>query len=379
MKGDFIVKQTRIIKFDIIRTVAILCVILCHSTEFLYWTGAFPSSSSPGRFLSFFLVIGRLGVPLFFLLSGALLLKKQIETDEDVLSFYKKNLLPLFIAYEIWIILYNLFLWFTSYSTDVNFECILKEILLLHQVDIPSIWYMFAIMQLYLFIPFLAKIVKTFSLKSLSVVLIALIFYAFVLPYVNSLFNIFHIEQSLALPWSFMGSIYYLVYLLLGYFITNHKRTRIPTIGIILAGIVCFIWSCATHFYNYSNVTSFSGTLWYDLLPVFLTSVCLFLLLNRIDDARVPKKLASYFTYISKISLGLFYLHYPILYLITLFVQFFVLTLPIKLLLIFLLTTGSCVLLIHFLSQIKWIAKYVFIIKEPTDSSKLLTSETSEK
>lgn len=56
-----------------------------------------------------FFTIGRLGVPIFLFLTGALTLKKQIDTDEDVLKFYKKNLIPLLITIEIWNVFYNLF------------------------------------------------------------------------------------------------------------------------------------------------------------------------------------------------------------------------------------------------------------------------------
>lgn len=94
-------KKQRNIKFDIIRTFAILCVILCHSVEAIFdfsqqgWD-ILNNSSRIFMFVTF--TIGRLGVPLFLLLSllsGALLLRKSINDDNDLVNFYKRSLLAM--------------------------------------------------------------------------------------------------------------------------------------------------------------------------------------------------------------------------------------------------------------------------------------------
>lgn len=104
-------KNERIQSLDIARTFAILCVVLCHCVEHAYTGTSYSDLSNVSQiFRIVFFTIGRLGVPIFLFLSGALILKKQIETDEEVLMFYKKNLIPLLIAIEIWNILYNLFI-----------------------------------------------------------------------------------------------------------------------------------------------------------------------------------------------------------------------------------------------------------------------------
>lgn len=113
--GDLTKK--RIVQYDISRTFAILCVILCHSVETIYnfnKEGCNLLSSQSRIFMFFSFTIGRLGVPIFLFLSGALLLKKQINTDEDALKFYKKNLIPLIIVNSIWVIVYNIFFLLTN-------------------------------------------------------------------------------------------------------------------------------------------------------------------------------------------------------------------------------------------------------------------------
>lgn len=65
---------------DFARTVGVLLVVLAHIVG---W------GSGPFVFETFYYTISRLGVPIFFLISGYLLLSK----EEDILAFFK-NALP---------------------------------------------------------------------------------------------------------------------------------------------------------------------------------------------------------------------------------------------------------------------------------------------
>ena len=71
--------KKRIINLDIARTFAILCVVLCHSVECVYkmnlqeWN-SYSNTSNIIKIILF--TIGRLGVPIFLLLTGYLTLNK---------------------------------------------------------------------------------------------------------------------------------------------------------------------------------------------------------------------------------------------------------------------------------------------------------------
>ena len=80
-------KNNRIQSFDIARTFAIMCVVLCHSVETAYSNINYTQLSNISQiFRIVFFTVGRLGVPIFLFLTGALTLKKQIENDEEMLS-----------------------------------------------------------------------------------------------------------------------------------------------------------------------------------------------------------------------------------------------------------------------------------------------------
>ena len=70
--------KERIQKFDIARTFAILCVVLCHSVEAAYSNVAYKQLSNISQiFRIVFFTLGRLGVPIFLFLTGALILKSK--------------------------------------------------------------------------------------------------------------------------------------------------------------------------------------------------------------------------------------------------------------------------------------------------------------
>lgn len=74
----------RIFYYDEIRVIAIFAIILCHVSR-IY---PFVNSSLKLAIPSFCNILGVIGVPLFFMLSGALLLNKNIELS----IFLKKRL-----------------------------------------------------------------------------------------------------------------------------------------------------------------------------------------------------------------------------------------------------------------------------------------------
>ena len=101
------ITSNRIVKLDMARTFAILCVVLCHCSEMIYTQQSVKVAElgiSSRIFMFGTFTIGRLGVPIFLYLSGILLLKKTIDSDEDIFKFYKNNLFPLFVVNEIWVI-----------------------------------------------------------------------------------------------------------------------------------------------------------------------------------------------------------------------------------------------------------------------------------
>ena len=104
-------KKQRIAFLDFARALAILLVVLCHVIELFYpfslegMQGLHPRARI---FATTALTIGRLGVPLFLMISGYLLLGRRYD-EERCRRFWKHNWLHLFFLTIVWILLYQLF------------------------------------------------------------------------------------------------------------------------------------------------------------------------------------------------------------------------------------------------------------------------------
>ena len=95
------------------------------------------------------------------------MLNRKYDNDDDVRNFYKKNLIPLILTTEIWIIIYNIFI-VIYYNQKFDIYILIKEMFFVETVPLMNMWYMPMIIGIYIAIPYLSKIVHSFSLKSLN-------------------------------------------------------------------------------------------------------------------------------------------------------------------------------------------------------------------
>lgn len=298
-------------------------------------------------------------------MSGALLLKKQIETDEDVFKFYKRNLVPLIIVNLIWTIIYNIFFICTNQKEYVTVENILKELLMMKQVPTPNMWYFPMIIGMYIGIPFVAKIVKIFSFKTLSISIIISFLSFFVLSTINVYLDIFGINYNLEtlLDLQFLGGTYG-TYIILGYFMSNNFKLKIKSLYILLIAITNFIFALIMQLLSCSNISKYIYFVWYDNVFLLITTMCLFILFCRIKENKINNKLDKIFTFISKISLSLFFIHYIVIYVLKKYIIKMQIVMPFKVAILFILVTLFSIGITYVLSKIEIIKKYTLIIKD---------------
>ncbi|WEV41852.1 acyltransferase [Bifidobacterium sp. ESL0682] len=85
-------KKQRDHALDTIRIIAILDIVICHIAA-----GSFPA----GIVQQILVALGSLGVPLFVMLTGYLMLDRTYDATY-IRRFLKRNLLPLFVSLEVW-------------------------------------------------------------------------------------------------------------------------------------------------------------------------------------------------------------------------------------------------------------------------------------
>lgn len=134
--------KTSEINFDLIRAVAISLVVALHISA-----NAF---SAFGDYWHMYLIydsLTRSCVPIFFMISGALLLKK----NEPALVFYKKRLSKILIPLIFWSYIYLLYrkYYVGEYSLSLSPVSILSGPVYYH------LWFLYSIVSVYIFIPML--------------------------------------------------------------------------------------------------------------------------------------------------------------------------------------------------------------------------------
>jgi len=204
----------RIKYYDFLKFLAILSIIVLHSC----W-GAKPLFF--GHKLSFYTNMIHFGVPLFLMISGALLLNRDIE----IISFLKKKTVRLIYPLALYVIL----------STFV---------FSLYPNVITGYWYAFMMVGIYLAIPIVNIFIKNAEMKEIEYFLILFIA---VSVFYQIIFT-FKVKTNLDLNF-FIGPFSYLI---LGYYLSRKDLTNALNLSpnkIVILSILIFIISSVVKMY----------------------------------------------------------------------------------------------------------------------------------
>ena len=295
--------KKRIVWLDYARTFAIFCVILTHSTGRIYNI----SSGAPILELTFsnlvglcFFTVGRLGVPVFFFLTGYLLLDRTF-TYESTLKFYKTKFGGLLLTTEIWIIIYYLF-GVVFYHSTFGLITLIENILFLKNPAASHLWYMPVILGIYLFIPFLSAALNHIDIRILYVPLLVAAIYLFGVPLCNVFLSAYLFPTlSLRLDLSFAGGTYGFC-VLLGYLVKKNVFKRVPSVCLIFTGLFCFGFTVFSQYLSLKHEVQYY--VWYNSATLLITSVCIFILFSRVDF-----KFCRWISSLAKYSFGIYLVH----------------------------------------------------------------------
>jgi surface polysaccharide O-acyltransferase-like enzyme len=254
---------------DLIRTVAIVGVLLLHAANDL--TNQVVNTLEIFRWctVDVYQSLGRVGVPLFVMLTGVLLLTPRLK-PESMRSFFKKRWVRVGIPFIFWAVIY--FLW----DFLVNHQTISADNIIQGLLTGPyfQFWYIYMLLGLYLLTPLLRVVMAHADRSVLRFSLLLWFIGSAMLP-VLALLTPYHLDANVLLIPTYVG--YYLLGAYLINFETLHiKRSYLAAlmaVGVALTAIFTYVLAAgpggATMFYfqDYS-----SGTM-------MLTSAALFLLL----------------------------------------------------------------------------------------------------
>lgn len=211
------------IYLDLLRCLAILLVILAHSM-----TSVLCNPSLYGTRTWYLCMLqnewNRTNVPLFFMISGCLILRSS--KTRNVTAFYQSKLPRLLIPLAVWNLVYCLG---HAWSDGTRLE--LKEYLgtLLQNGSEYHFWYIYTLLGLYLLAPFLKRIVDQATTGELSILLILILFPGALRPLLNMISPIY-LRLFDPLMEGYAG------YFLLGYLLGSNDLSRRGRIAVYLGG-----------------------------------------------------------------------------------------------------------------------------------------------
>ncbi|MDY4281125.1 MAG: acyltransferase [[Pasteurella] mairii] len=329
--------QSRVYWLDVARAIAIFLVVFTHIHERI----GVNSILIKGIFYD----IDRLGVPLFFMISGGLILPKL--TNINIVVFYKKRVPQFLLVLVLYSMLTTLIYKITN---GVDFSKAIKDSILLHNGIYPAsngnahqLWFMYSIIQLYLIAPFLAKLLENLTDNEILLFLI----FSIILTQFKFTFNIDFLKR---LGTNFIGE--YVNFFILGYlFIYRNKRINlIISIILLVIPILLSLWYEA---YKGEFINSLH---WYSSsLQILISSIGL---INLIRNLFTNAKSSRFVEYISRYSFGIYLSHYLFIYLF-LDVKNYINSLTGKIIILIIPTLIASYLFTHFLSKNKITQKLV--------------------
>jgi peptidoglycan/LPS O-acetylase OafA/YrhL len=303
-------KSERIIVFDIIRITAILLVILNHAYNYLLM------GDGGATYHLLLQYLGRLGVPMFLMITGIFQLRKGFDKDDEVISFWRSRALKLYLQTVAWIIVMFVVDGFLLHITNRTAPTDLaKEMLFLAPIPSePQMWYMPVIIGVYIALPFVAKLLHTYSLRVFLVPVGLLLAGSILIPFVNdAMLTLAWITETERLNWltdtSFFGG-YFAIYLLAGYAIVWKKWLA----KINPAILILILTAAACAGVSYQTWLG-ADDVWYNSVFVLIGGVTLFALLYRLlSNFRPTKTIRSVIQKLSSASFTVYFIHYMIIH-----------------------------------------------------------------
>ncbi len=296
--------STRHTYMDVVRIIGCILVVFVHISN-IDWV-VYPIGGAQWKVLNVVNCLGMSGVPLFFMISGALFLHKD---SKVTIPYVWKKIGMLFLFYVLCLLFYNLLPILRERNLSGLNKDFLKNILLGN--GIYHLWFLPVLMSLYAIAPILKK--GFASKKNCESFLVIFLILGVTLPLIlrydwetKEYLQSFH--NRFAQYW-YTGQI--------GYFILGHylhsfvgelsrkKTIAIGSVGVLtmLLIIVCNNWDSVSRGIRSSNAST----------PMSLTCLifvsCVFLFVKGIMKNASSERGSQVLKYVASLSLGIYFIH----------------------------------------------------------------------
>lgn len=301
-------EKRRVLSFDVLRVLAALAVVVIHASA--YYAAEFPAENY--RFIvgNFFDSFARCAVPVFLMLSGALILREEVSFSWKKMW---KNILRLLLVFYFWSFLYMVYYSLIQPIQEgkkILFSDCLSAFLKGHY----HMWYIPLTISLYLVTPILKKLVSRENRLWIGWLLLLSLVFQFSKPLLKNLTEGLPMRDSLLQDLLYrydpewMGI--HLTYYILGWYLTQTeipKKYRLLLYGAGLGGLLTVM--LGSYFYGRTDVHAFER--FYDIgtVCVFLYSGAVFLFFYHLLPSSGNRRVNSVFEKLSALTMGIYMMH----------------------------------------------------------------------
>ena len=247
----------------------------------------------------------RFAVPLFLMLSGATLLTKEYKPGE----FYKRRFSRVLVPFLFWIVVYWVYRWFVLLPKVQPHEmhAVLRWAanLFLKEGVSKHFWYIYMILFIYLFVPFLGKALHRLSMPAVSSILLLWVVLTFLCK--GMPLNLYDWSGQYASK--LLGYVLHSGYLVLGYYLVKlpvyPAKIRIGAALVFVSTVA--ISAVCTYFFSQSAHKLDLSMYGYLSVNTIIQSVALFM---WVKDSGIGNRSASRFVETaSNYSYGIYLAH----------------------------------------------------------------------
>ena len=293
--------KNRKLHIELIRIIAMFLIIFIHTGTKGYslYTQAIGKPLYP--VYMFICMFSRVAVPLYWMISGALLLGK----DESIKDIFKKRILRILIVLVLFSFIYYLYRIYRrgiyeSFSLSYFFYRLYDNNFSGSDMFHAALWFLYAYIGMMLILPMLRKVVKVMSKSELKYMYLVCLFFMGILPILERLFTqgTVTLARWIAFPSDKFSFVYNIPYFIGGYYfeeiIKEDELNKKDMVKWIIAGIFTLIVHClmTQYIYSYSgNLTDTYSAHFTVIIPTFAIYYSIRYLFTKYKPNQIIRKL----------------------------------------------------------------------------------------
>lgn len=297
---EYTVYRDRKIYLDVLRIIAIFFVVFNHTGTrgfFLFSVTENPYTYWVYLFLS---ILCKVAVPLFFMVSGSLILSK----NESISLLYYKRVLK----YTMVLIIFSLYWYISSISWDYTKFSLSEFLTKIYSINIiVPYWFLYSYLAALIMLPFIRRMAQGMSKKEFVYLLILQVMFSGILPAIQYLFFDDKYKIFISLQIVTTTSIFFM---LMGYFfenklIINQSNKKKITFIIVLFGAISLLIACGLTHLKAVKTGEFSESFYNSFIA--LPTIAIFYITKEIVNRfKANKSLQKVIISISECTFGIY-------------------------------------------------------------------------